>query len=393
MELEIKHPDHIVPAYSLTGDLLSYLRCRLQYRYHNGSALPPSRPVQLWFGEFIHGTLELVYRYWAEQRTMGQPVPSFPWPCNQRQWSQNPPQWQDHDIGRFADLVEEALRRQGKQARSTDARDSAYRRVAVAVNELGPHLFPLIASAERRVSGTRPIPAGTTPLRCENYELHGVIDVLTHVTLARSSDRNLLRKYVYEACKGLTGNFEVIVDYKGTRRPMTDEAYWQQGDWQIQTYAWLRRRQPGSLPVAAGVLIYVNELTPGDEEMRCLQQGISNQTTDEVPLGGSKDEQLVRMWKPGMNTDQLSLDFRLHRAIRVIPISSQSIDDALLAFDRVVRRVEEDVVSEAANGDILQAWSPDCRDEATCVACDFRHFCPQPAPRSANYVVKAPLAP
>ena len=84
MEIEVKRPEHIVPSYSLTGDLLSYLRCRLQYRYHNGSALPPSRPVQLWFGEFIHGTLEMCYRFWDETRQSDGQPPAFPWPCTQR---------------------------------------------------------------------------------------------------------------------------------------------------------------------------------------------------------------------------------------------------------------------------------------------------------------------
>lgn len=393
MEIEVKRPEHIVPSYSLTGDLLSYLRCRLQYRYHNGSALPPSRPVQLWFGEFIHGTLEMCYRFWYETRQSGGQPPAFPWPCTQRQWGENNPNWEQHDIGSFANSVEEALRRQGKQARSTDARDSAYRRVEVAVNEVGPHLFPLIAAAERRVVGTRPVPTGNIPLRCDNYEVHGIVDVLTHMTLTQGADNNLIREHVHRVCPGLSGIFEVIVDYKGTRRPLTNEPYWDQGEWQIQTYAWLRQKQPDALSVAAGILIYINELTPGAEEMTALRKGLQQGTTDEGPEPNSRDEQIVRMWRPGMDTSQLGLAFRLRRAIRVIPVSSRSINTALHEFDQVVRRAEEDIMAESTNANILQAWSPDCQDEATCAACDFRHFCPKPAGVPATYQVKAPTAP
>ncbi len=393
MEIEVKRPENIVPSYSLTGDLLSYLRCRLQYRYHNGSALPPSRPIQLWFGEFIHGTLEMCFRFWDETRHRGGQPPAFPWPCTQRQWGENNPNWEQHDIGSFANSVEEALRRQGKQARSTDARDSAYQRVEVAVNELGPHLFPLIAAAERRVVGTRPVPTGSIPLRCANYEVHGIVDVLTHMTLTQGTDDNLIREHVHRVCPSLSGIFEVIVDYKGTRRPLTNEPYWDQGEWQIQTYAWLRHKQPDALSVAAGILIYINELTPGAEEMTALRKGWQQGTTDEVPEANSRDEQIVRMWRPGMDTGQLGLAFRLRRAIRVIPVSSSSINTALHEFDQVVRRAEEDIMAESTNANILQAWSPDCEDGATCAACDFRHFCPKPAGVSATYQVTAPTAP
>ena len=80
-----------------------------------------------------------------------------------------------------------------------------------------------------------------------------------------------------------------------------------------------------------------------------------------------------------MNIGQLSLGYRLRRAIRIVPISEQSIDSALEEFDNVVRQTEEDIVNETKGRNILDAWSPTCKDPATCAACDFRHFCPKPA--------------
>src|SRR5262249_51103879 len=231
MELALKRPDRIVPEYSLTGDLLSYKRCALQYRYYNGSALPPSRPVQMWYGEFIHGMFESAFGLWSDAAGR---LP-FPWPCTPISDVGPPeppsPDLPAHDIRAIGWPIEEALTQQGKRARSRQARISAYRRANAAINMLGPHLFPLITDAEQKVIGTRTLSArsGGPPLRSERYALHGVIDVLTNVQLANAQPGNIIRDTVQALCPDLSGTFEVIVDYKGSHRPDTDNPHWELG--------------------------------------------------------------------------------------------------------------------------------------------------------------------
>jgi CRISPR/Cas system-associated exonuclease Cas4 (RecB family) len=376
MELLLKRPDRIVPEYSLTGDLLSYQRCALQYRYYNGSALPPSRPVQMWYGEFIHGMFEAAFGLWEADAAA---VP-FPWPCTPISDTgppePPPPGLPANDLRVVGWPIEEALVQQGKRARSRRARLAAYRRAVAAINIIGPHLFPLIADAEQKVIGTRLLPPnpGGPPLRSERYALHGIIDVLTNVQLADVGSGNIIRDAVEQACPGLSGTFEVIVDYKGSHRPRISDPNWNLGRWQVQTYAWLRQKQQLSHPVAAGILIYVNELAPNTGDIRRLQLEIQNGTTDVAPARGDPDFYALRAWTPG-TVPQFSDRFRFRRAIRVIPIDQASMEEATSAFDNIVRNIEESVSHEAVNGSIMNTWQPNCQEEATCAACDFRYFC------------------
>ncbi|MCA9042923.1 MAG: PD-(D/E)XK nuclease family protein, partial [Planctomycetaceae bacterium] len=228
--------------------------------------------------------------------------------------------------------------------------------------------------------------------RSQLYELHGIIDVVTDVQLSGATTRNVIKQAIQDSCPGLSGNYEVIVDYKGSRRPATSEPYWQQGEWQVQTYGWLRTRQANSLPVAAGVLLYVNELSPVSSDLVSLRREVSNNKTDVIPANGTPDSYALNAWRPGNSIPNFSLAFRLARAIRVVPIDPTSQATATNNFDKVVASIEQCVAQEAVAGAINPNWDP-CGDEETCAACDFRHFCPSPYPHKKGHVVGAPSAP
>ena len=396
MSLDARHEPQTIPSYSLTGDLLSYLRCGLQYRYQNGSALPPARPVQLWFGEFIHGVLEMAFTLWRERKIQ------LPWPYTQIEWNERliGKSLPEHDIGEIGRRVEAVLAVQGKIPRTRDARMTSYERAAEAINVIGPHLFPLVVFAEEPLAGSRSLPPGSG-LRAERYGVTGVADVLTNISLNEVPPTNLIRAAVEQAleAQGITppDEFEVIVDYKGAARPDVGTgaaSLWQQHDWQIQMYGWLRGRKPEAKPVVAGVLLYVNELLPSTNDVIGLRKQMRDGTSDVAPARGSDDYYVLSTARPGTGAGrELSQEFRIARAMRVIPVTQASIDVALQAFDSVVVDVETRVLDEINVGDVSAAWVPSCTDGDTCVACDFRYFCPQPAGRAPGSAIVSPPVP
>ncbi|MBN2196878.1 MAG: PD-(D/E)XK nuclease family protein [Polyangiaceae bacterium] len=380
MPLSVRPKIYSLPSYSLTGDLLGFLRCGLQYRYTRIGKLPASRPVQQWFGEFIHGVLEEAYRRYRESVTQG--APSLPpWPAT--------------ELDDIRQLIKDRLAARGLRAWAPDLEQLGDERALTAAQELGPHLFPLIHRAEVRVTGARLLPPIASHLQfreADRYEMVGVVDVVTHVQLA---DPALAANPIVRSVSGALGGnvpseFELIIDYKGMRRPpvaktVAKNNLWTQYEWQLQTYAGLRQKQADALDVVAGVLLYVNELHPTRSDLRMLKDEILAGTTDVLPAKGSPDDVAIRAWRSSQPLPQLSFRYRLARALRIVPVSQTTVQQAEIAFDDVVKDIETCRGREEYGSTLLTAWDRNPTQESTCVVCDSRTFCPD---YQANYAAR-----
>lgn len=397
MTLSSRPAPYIIPEYSLTGDLLSYLTCGLQYRYHNKGSLPPSTPVQLWFGEFIHGVMEEAYRDWRANQHR------FPWT------------W-DTEIHNIELQIDQRLRSRGlnppprlfcpysandtNQRLCSDAihphKKIASERAEAAINTWAPHLFPLIDDWEVRLKGIRPMPNYQERISRSNYYgVTGIIDVISSVNLQNAPSGNLILHYLHinEQIQNIIGNlvtpeYEIIIDYKGMRRPPSNDPNnltWRYHEWQILTYAWLRSRRPESKRIVAGLLFYLNELVPTRDDILSLKRELNNKQTDILPIGF--DAQAINGWHSRIQLlPRLSTSLREQRSIRVIPVTDASIDSSLHNFDAVVSNIESSVLREIDGNPIRNCWASN-PIERTCDACDFKTFCPNPA---SNYTPTVP---
>ena len=414
MKLSTKSKEYIIPEYSLTGDLLSFLTCNLQYRYQNKGNLPPSMPVQLWFGEFIHGSLEEAYLKWKKY-SKDDPL-EFPW------------DWED-EIQPIEELITSRLKIKGlnppyEYLNNYGPKDNIYSaRLERSINLWGPHLFPLIDDTEVLIKGLRPLENENS--RSDYYSINGVVDVLSSKKVEKESQKinnksfqqtldsyfnpNILLDYLSknDEFKKLLVNgleeYEIIIDYKGMRRPSApskeefskiqsmmvngdindSEDYlnykaWIQQQWQILTYAWLRKNQQNSEKPVIGIIFYLNELVPSTDDLVAIREDLKNDTTDISKDLIPKDD-----WNKLIHWDEkvdlpihrdLSDKFKMDRSIRIINLNEELMENSLKEFDKVVNDIESSLMKEMNGCNIKEAWKADA-EERTCTACDFRTFC------------------
>lgn len=389
MTLSVRQRPYKIPEYSLTGDLLAYLTCGLQYRYHNRGSLPPSTPVQLWFGEFIHGVMEEAYLEWQQDSQRKR----FPWVWN--------PDIRDIEL-----QINQRLRARGltppprlfcpfdssftQQGGCPDVNHPhqliASQRSEEAINTWGPHLFPLIDEAEVRLKGIRAMPNYRRGMsRCNYYGVTGVADVISSVNIQNAPSGNLILHDIHQnpELRQLIDNlpspeYEIIIDYKGMRRPPINDPTWQHHEWQILTYAWLRSQQPQARTIVAGIIFYLNELALSQTDMEDLQKNVRDNLTDILPTG--LDSQAIEEWRKNTPPPILSRPFKEQRSIRILPITNTLVQNSLHQFDNVVRQIESCVLSEMMGNSITFSWRLNAIAR-NCTACDFKTFCPNPAPR------------
>jgi len=363
MKLPSKSRPYIIPEYSLTGDLLSFLTCNLQYRYQNKGTLPPSKPVQRWFGEFIHGVMEEAYLEWDYKKT------AFPW------------DWLD-DIRPIEEQIDLRLQTRGlypydedlffsmsnhpevEYLNEHDHKKLASARAEKAINIWGRHLFPLIDSSEHLIKGVRPMPNyDEHKSRSNYYGINGVVDVLTSMKINDLEQSNLynydnliiefLKKdpnFKKQVMEQDGEDYEIIIDYKGMKRPPTVvsdpkvEDKWETHKQQILTYSWLLIK----------------------EELKDDLTDVGNEFENDVKL--------IENWEEDDKAPNLSDEFKISRSIRIINVDESEQDNALLMFDSVVENIESSLIKEMNGCKIQEAWKADS-DERTCSACDFRTFC------------------
>lgn len=392
--LHVREPDRTLPEFSLTGDLLSFLKCPLQYRLYNRGKLPPSVPVQQWFGEFIHGTLEEAFARWKDPQ-WPQYARSFPWT-----WSE---QLKEIELAIFQRLLSrglppppgllyEKLKRTDYSDADESQRGIASKRFDMALNTWAPHLFPLVDSAEVRLRGSLEM-AADSRFRATRFSVTGIVDVLSSVRLRQAPGNNIIIRRLREnenirrEMDRSADDFDIIVDYKGMRRPPLDDPSWEHQEWQLQTYAWLRRRQRPDRRVLAGVLLYLNELLPSETDMKHLARDVQEQVTDVAPGAADRAQILLRSRAP-INDDTihdeerltaenaLTVPYREDRSFRLIEVDTGTTAGAVEQFRTVVAQIESAVHTEMRSSDVRAGWIPRPQQQ-TCVACDFKYHCPK----------------
>lgn len=392
MKLPTRSKSYMIPEYSLTGDLLSYITCGLQYRYQNKGTLPPSKPVQRWFGEFIHGVMEEAYLDWKYQKK------EFPW-----DWKSDIRPIEDeidlrlqvrglypHDESLFFSINQPGSDLKLEDLNEHDHKKLASARAEKAINIWGKHLFPLIDASEILIKGVRPMPNYDKNVSRSNYYgINGVVDVLTSTKINKIHEQSTLYNFDNKIVNFIKKNldesdiedYEIIIDYKGMKRPPVkvantqSEDKWENHKQQILTYSWLRSKQEDSKNISAGIILYLNELVPSIEDLILIKEEIINDLTD-VPENDEfyEDIQLILNWQEDDKMPNLSEEFKIARSIRFIEISEKERLKALKKFDRVVEDIENSLIKEMGGCKIQDAWKADA-DKRTCLACDFRTFC------------------
>jgi hypothetical protein len=219
--------------------------------------------------------------------------------------------------------IRKRLRAQGFPARDAEVEDVGAKRAERAVNMLGPYLLPLISRVEVRLSGARTIDQKLMPKEwsifrnLDRYELVGIVDVVSRVELGNSAEDNPLVLAVRNAVKrNLPAEFEIIVDYKGMRRPTKKRQHGRLDlatyEWQLQNYANLRERQREGPEVVAGLLLFLNELYPTKDDIQKWKSETEDHTID-IPF----DSQ----WR---QPSDIPDEEKLKRAIYITAVTAES---------------------------------------------------------------------
>lgn len=215
--------------YSISGDVLTFRRCRRQYGMYKLRCYRPAKTVQFYFGTVIHQTLDLAHEHYLGRLdpTLKSTIPT------------------DDNIQSYFLAAESSLRTRGIVPFSRTQRESALKLLRRFNNHYGPKLYPRVQDTECRLQ-----------MDLGKVVMQGVVDVL----LASPASNGL-----------------GIWDYKGTDFPSGERMRRILHDYELQmmVYSLLYHNKYGNKPDET-VLVFLNELKSdpptAEEERRAFFQ-------------------------------------------------------------------------------------------------------------------------
>jgi hypothetical protein len=215
-----------IDRYSYTGDILSFKRCSWQYGTFSHYKFTKALPVQAWFGDVMHMTIERLYRQFAGEIE------------NAKSKKNKGGVPTDTDVEFHIKSVIQVLKSRGMYAKKSDHKSALD--LAKIFNRIeGNSFYSKILGSEVRLEALIKPSSGMS-----HYMLNGIIDVLL-------SDSKSLEIWDYKAMD----KPDVTIPEEKAKLEMLEN--------QMFTYYEIIKRDSPGKKFSHAVIYFMNELKPG----------------------------------------------------------------------------------------------------------------------------------
>ena len=254
--------EKVIDSYSYTGDILSFKRCSWQYGTFSHYRFTKALPIQAWFGDVIHMSIELLFRQFkgdisdSSGKTAKGILPS------------------DADVVFHCEESIAILKSKGMYARLSD-QNSAKDLLKRFNSKEGVAFYNRIAASEVRLESIRHPKSGISP-----YIINGIVDVLV------APDKKSLEIWDYKAMD------------KPTKANPKDRQKLLELEGQMYTYFEIVQNMFPGKQITKAVLYFVNVLKPGGSGRPEYSIDLSDPSTikkiDSTKLEADKTVETIR---------------------------------------------------------------------------------------------------
>lgn len=373
----------VIRDFSISGDLIPYRRCGLQYRHYGVDNLPRSDVSRLWASNFIEAFEKEAYHAWCIKKELGV----------------------DRNVSNeLSRIVNRSLRTKGLIPNPISYEDDpngvseklmnlrAYDVLTFLVNDL----FPLICDNNIAIR-YRDSSMNISSKDCDDSEdmhiyndfvgfsIYDTCGLIRGISILEAPENNPIRKAFGSDIERITNDSEVLFQICGMNSPLNKTS----GRHEVlfeELRALMEMRNRNTISegpkVVAGILLFLNELHISKRMMKAEQIRMYDPNV-EIDLD---DMDAVLEMEDG---NQPSWDYRLKKCIKVEyydqKICSRNLGSIVQLGTEISTNMEQDIMDPS---NLISRWEPGQYDEILCSSCDFRYCCPE-VPLEKRYIISS----